>query len=225
MTMSFKPEYTSATSFEEKTMKKRLIWILLSMALIMMSACDRKSGDLVNLSELPTDNILNLYSANEGIHPDKSVLDNPENPFADAGVNMDNIWDLSDECPSAKSRFYLWASLLSNVPTGEHQYFTAKALHELYTVGGSENARNQAKKAYRATLDYFFDSVTWWQADWIADETYYAVLIRNLVAQNMYDPSEMNLMPLYSDPVMALADLSEWGYVYDTQTGVLSRRD
>ena len=206
-------------------MRKIMIFALLSIALILMSACDRKTGDLLIPSELPTDNVLNLYSSTEGIHPDTSTLNNPENPFANAGVSMENIWDLSDACPSAKSRFYLWATLLSNVPTGEHQYFTARALHELYTVGGSENAKNQAKKAYRATLDHFFDSVTWWKADWIVEETYYAVLIRNLVAKNMYDPSEMNLMPLYSDPVLALADLSEWGYVYDPITETVSRRD
>ena len=110
-------------------------------------------------------------------------------------------------------------------PIGKHQYFTAVSLHELYTVGGSENAKAQAKKAYRATLDHFFDSVTWWQADWIVDETYYAVLLRNLVAQHLYDPSDQNLLPLYSDPVLALADLSEWGYVYNPETGTVSRRN
>jgi hypothetical protein len=45
------------------------------------------------------------------------------------------------------------------------------------------------------------------------------------VAQSLYNPTEMNLLPLYSDPVFALADLSEWGYVYDTETGTVSRRD
>lgn len=206
-------------------MKIRVLLILLALALILLSSCDRRTGDLVNLIDLPTDNVLNLYGPNEGVHPDKNVLRNPANPFANAGVGMENVWDMNDECPSAKSRFYLWATVLANVPTGEHQYFTAKSLHELYTVGGSANAKAQAKKAYRAALDYFFDSVTWWQADWIEEETYYAVLIRNLVCESLYDPSDMNLLPLYSDPVLALADLSEWGYVYDFETGTVSRRN
>ena len=192
-------------------MKKTALFILLILVIILFTGCDRKTGDLVDVVDLPTDYMLDLYSANEGIHPDTSVLDNPANPFADANVNMENVWDLTDTCPSPKSRFYLWATLLANVPVGEHQYFTAVSLHELYTVGGSENAKAQAKKAYRATLDYFFDSATWWQADWIVDETYYAVLLRNLVAQHLYDPSGENLLPLYTDPVLALADLSEWG--------------
>lgn len=206
-------------------MNKIIIIIAAVLVVLFIAGCDRRTGDLVTASPLPTDYILNLYSANEGIHPDQSVLDNPDNPFAQANLNMENIWDLNDNSPSPKAKFYLWASMLANIPTGEYQYFTAKALHELYTAGGSENAKAQAKKAYRATLDHFFDSVTWWKADWLEDETYYAVLLRNLVGESLYDPSDMNLMPLYNDPVQALADLSEWGYVYDIETGTLARRD
>lgn len=206
-------------------MKKRSILFLLSLLIIFIAGCDHKTGDLVTSIDLPTDQILNLYSADEGIHPDQSVLDNPDNPFADANINMENVWDMNDVCPSAKAKFYLWASILAKIPVGEHQYFTAKSLHELYTVGGSENAKQQAKKAYRATLDHFFDDVTWWQADWVQEETYYAVLLRNLVAQSLYNPTDMNLLPLYSDPVFAMADLSEWGYVYDIETGTVSKRN
>lgn len=206
-------------------MKIKSILIILGLALILFAGCDRRTGDLVGVLDLPTDYVLDLYSANEGIHPDQSVLDDPANAFADANLNMENVWDLNDTCPSPKAKFYLWASILANIPIGEYQYFTAKSLHELYTAGGSANAKEQAKKAYRATLDHFFDSVTWWKADWMQDETYYAVLLRNLVAKSLYDPSEMNLLPLYADPVQALADLSEWGYVYDLETGTVSRRD
>lgn len=203
---------------------KTKILILFSLILIILSGCDPRDGNLLTDLELPTDYILNLYSANEGIHPDTSVLDDPENPYADASISMENVWDLSEECPSAKAKFYLWATILANIPIGEYQYFTAKSLHELYTVGGSENAKEQAKKAYRAALDHFFDSVTWWQAEWLTEETYYAVLLRNLVAESLYDPSNMNLMSLYNDPVQALADMSEWGYVYDPVTGIVSKR-
>ncbi|MBN1948559.1 MAG: hypothetical protein JW784_02330, partial [Candidatus Cloacimonetes bacterium] len=119
--------------------------------------------------------------------------------------------------------FYLWASILAMIPTGEYQYFTAKSLHELYTAGGSENAREQAKKAYRAVLDHFFNSVTWWQAEWLNEETYYAVILRDMVGQSLYDPTAMNMLPLYNDPALALADMSEWGYVYDIETGTVSK--
>jgi len=204
---------------------KYIVITLLALLLLLSAGCDRKNGDLLTHIELPTDYALDLYSANEGVYPSSSVLQNPANPFAHANINMQNVWDFNDSAPSAKAKFYLWATMLTQVPMGEHQYFTARSLHELYTVGGSLNAREQAKKAYRACLDHFFDDVTWWKADWIIEDTYYAVLIRNLVAQNLYNPSQMNMLPLYTDPVMALADLSEWGYVYDFETGIVSRRN
>jgi len=206
-------------------MKTKSIIILLSLIIIILSGCDPKDGKIMTEIEVPLDYQLNLFSENEGIHPDTSVLDNPDNPYANASISMENVWDFSDECPSAKSRFYLWATILANIPIGEYQYFTAKSLHELYTTGGSENAKEQAKKAYRATLDHFFDSVTWWQAEWLTEETYYAVLLRNMVAESLYDPSDMNLLPLYNDPVQALADMSEWGYVYDFELGIVSKRN
>ncbi len=206
-------------------MKNIIVILVVALALFAIVGCDRKTGDLVGVSPLPADYVLDLYSVNEGLHPDQSVLDDPANPFAQANLNMENIWELNDNSPSPKAKFYLWATILANIPVGEYQYFTAKALHELYTAGGSENAKIQAKKAYRATLDHFFDSVTWWKADWMADETYYAVLLRNLVGEALYDPTEMNLLPLYNDPVQALADLSEWGYVYDFNTKTMSRRN
>lgn len=206
-------------------MKNYKLIILIITALLLITGCEVNNGNPVGMTDLPVDNVLNLYGENAGVYPNTDILDDPDNPFANADINMDNVWDYYDICPSAKAKFYLWATLLANVPTGEHQYFTALALHELYTVGGSINAREQAKKAYRAVLDHFYGSVTWWKADWLAEETYYAVILRDMTGARMYDPTDEGLMPLYSDPAMALADLSEWGYVYDFESGTMSKRD
>jgi len=205
-------------------MKTKIILIGLSLVLAFLIGCDAKDGSLLDVTELPLDNALTLYCEDVGIHPETCILDDDENPYATANLNMENVWDLSDECPSPKAKFYLWGTILAKIPIGEYEYHTAVSLHELYTAGGSENAKEQAKKAYRAVLDHFFDSVTWWNAWWIDEDTYYAVLVRNLTAQNLYDPSEMNLLSLYNDPAEALADMSEWGYVYDFETGTVSRR-
>jgi len=207
-------------------MKTKSTIFALILFIIFLSGCDSKDGSILTEIDVPLGYELNLFSENEGIHPDTSVLDNPENPYSDANISMENVWDFSTECPSAKSRFYLWATILAKIPIGEYQYFTAKSLHELYTEGSgiSENAREQAKKAYRATLDHFFESVTWWNAWWVDENTYYAVILRNLVAESLYDPTDMNLLPLYNDPAEALADMSEWGYVYDFETGIVSKR-
>lgn len=206
-------------------MKNIILFVLLSLITVLFMGCDAKNGTILEYEQLPTDNVLNLYGENEGIYPDTNVLNDPENPYADAGINMVNVWDFNDNSPSPKAKFYLWATILARIPYGEHQYMTAQALHELYTAGGSENAREQAKKAYRATLDYFFDSATWWKADWLNDDTYYAVLLRELTGKYLYDPTDDGLLPLYNDPAMALADMSEWGYIYDIETGAVSRRN
>jgi hypothetical protein len=204
-------------------MKKIIFLIGLSLILTLIIGCDPKDGNVMEPTELPLDFQLDLYCENEGIHPETCILDNDMNPWADASVGMENVWDLSDECPSPKSKFYLWGTILANIPIGEYQYHTAVSLHEHYTAGGSLNAKEQAKKAYRAVLDHFFESVTWWNAWWVDEDTYYAVLIRELSAQNLYDPSENNLLPLYNDPAEALADMSEWGYVYDIETGTVTK--
>ncbi len=206
-------------------MKRYKILIIISvLALLLIAGCDVKNGITSTTMELPTGNTLDLYSTDEGVHPNTDILDNPENPFAKASISMDNVWEFNDEAPSAISRFYLWGTMLAKIPMGEHQYFTAKSLHEIYTESGSINAKEQTKKAYRALLDHFYDSVTWWNAWWIDEDTYYAVILRDMVGEAMYDPSEMNLMPLYTDPALALADLSEWGYVYDFEANKLTKR-
>jgi len=206
-------------------MLQKIILIGLVAIAFLLTSCDSKGGSISTEVELPLDNMLTLYCENAGVHPETCVLDDPDNPYANANINMDNVWDLEEECPSAKSKYYLWATILAKIPIGEYQYFTATSLHELYTVGGSENAKEQAKKAYRVVLDQFFNSVTWWNAWWIDEDTYYAVILKDMVGENLYDPSEMNLLPLYSDPALALADLSEWGYVYDQDTKTISKRD
>jgi len=204
-------------------MLKKIIWIGLFLIILMTTSCEVKNGTVATEVDIPLDDELVLYGENAGIHPETSILDDPENPYADANLNMDNVWDLHDECPSPKGKFYLWASILAKMPVGEYQYFTALSLHELYTVSGSDLAKEQTKKAYKAVLDHFFNSTTWYEAWWLGDETYYAVTLRDMACQNMYDPSELNLLALYDDPAYALADLSEWGYVYDFETGSITR--
>ncbi|MDA3884623.1 MAG: hypothetical protein PF638_03410 [Candidatus Delongbacteria bacterium] len=204
-------------------MLKKLIYVGLILSIIFISGCDVKNGTDATEIELPLDNELTLYSENVGLYPDKSILDDPNNPYADASLNMENVWDLNDECPSPKAKFYLWATVTAKFPTGEHQYYTALSLHELYTAGGSLNAKEQAIKAYRSVLDHFFDSTTWFLADWLGEETYYPVILRDMVGRNLYDPSEFNYLPFYNDPAFALQDIGEWGYVYDQEAGKLSR--
>jgi len=127
----------------------------------LLAACGGGEGGYeVDQVELPVDYTLNLYCENAGIADSTCILDDPENPYARSLVNDETKFQLYDDSPSAKSDFYLWATALARNPIGENQYYTALSLHDLYTQGGSEVARNQAKRAYRSLLDNYFDSVT-----------------------------------------------------------------
>jgi hypothetical protein len=204
---------------------KQKILILFALLLVILTACDPKNGTKITGVDLPLDNELILYGENVGIHPSTTILEDGNNPYAHANISMDSVWDFHDEAPSPKAKFYLWGTMLAKIPIGEYQYFTARSLHELYTVGGSENAKEQTKKAYRAVLDNFYNGTTWYEAWWMEEETVYAAPLKDLVGQNMYDPTAMNMLSLYNDPVEALQDLSLWGYVYNTETKTISKID
>ena len=100
------------------------------------------TGEIV----LPTDTLLNLYCANVGLVPTTCVLEDPENPYRETATlefdvnnpDPDQLtkFDLFIQLPAgptgAKARFYLWATALARFPSGENQWYTALALHELW---------------------------------------------------------------------------------------------
>ncbi|MCK6546697.1 hypothetical protein L6R52_12675 [Myxococcota bacterium] len=114
-----------------------------------------------NLGELRFE----LYDDTVGIHPSKSVLEDPNNPF--------RHWPVGDATKFAiessggdVAAFYVWATLLARSPYGELQFYAAKELAEIY---GSAQApeedlpmvREMAIAGYQAMLDYFPDAVTY----------------------------------------------------------------
>jgi hypothetical protein len=127
---------------------------------LLLVGCKGGGGQSVNTLNLPLDYALNLFCPDEGINTNACVLDNPDNPFARSIVNDVTKFDLYNTSPSAKSDYYIWATALARSSTGENQYYTALSLHDLFSQGGSQVAREQAKRAYRSQLDNFFDSVT-----------------------------------------------------------------
>ncbi len=93
-----------------------------------------------------------LYSKNTGIHPDTSVLDDPNNIFADISISMDFKWDVASYANSAE-KFYMWATVLARGPHGEPQFYTGVALEGL-------GLTQQAIRAYQAILKYFPNDIT-----------------------------------------------------------------
>lgn len=187
--------------------------------LLLLGACgevSKSDGNLVNGVALPSDSALRLYCPDAGIAAEPCVLDDPQNPYAITPVNDDTKFDLNDGTPSAKARFYLWATAQAMSPRGENQFYTAQALHEMYSESGSELARTQALRAYRSVLDNYFDSVTFFECDFggcPADDLFYPFKVRVLVGNNLHSPAA----PLISlfDNVNEVFELAgEWGYTY-----------
>ncbi len=200
--------------------------LLFAGSVILMTAgCDEiDSGEVQNSVPLPLDSILNFNCENEGVFPEDCVLDNPENPYARVSITEDNKFTLNEEAPSAKSRYYLWATALARgagIP-GENQFYTALSLQEVYAESGSPTTREQAIKAYRSVLDNFFLSVTFFVVTVDGEEASIAVSLKDIVGENLFNPTSANLVSLYTDPALALSDISEWGYVYNPATGIMS---
>ena len=160
----------------------RGVWILLmGLAAVMTAGCsserDAADGQLFNAIVLPTDPVLEpVLCGCRACGFETCVLDDPENPFAtttilefDGPDNPGNKFEIANTIPlgptGAKARFYFWATAFAYRQSGENQYYTALALHEVFDANSNpveqdELIREHALKAYRSVLDNFFGSVT-----------------------------------------------------------------
>ena len=199
---------------------------------------------------LPTDTLLNLNCPDVGIFIEQCVLEDPENPFINAGTAEFNVndpdaetkFDLFNEIPKgptgAKARFYLWATALARRASGENQYYTALALHELYTAAGDPIIRDQALKAYRSVWDNFFGSVTVFECcgeffPFEREDTAFAIPLNELTLERLVRAAETpdaaypnGYTPLIPDDPDSLGNdaglieletqevILEWGYNY-----------
>lgn len=222
-----------------------IVAVLATAALLGLSACKEPgSSEGVDITSLllPVDTLLNLACADVGINTETCVLTDPENPYRDAVINefdpnnpdAETKFDLAAELPpgraGAKARFYLWATALARRPSGENQYFTALALHELFNEAGDPLIREQALRAYRSVLDNFFGSVTFFtccaSVSPVGEPVPFPVMLNELVADNLYRTAATNYARLVpGDPLLTLSLLGEWGYTYDPDLGVLSVND
>ena len=207
-----------------------------SMLLIMGGCSEVDGGKKQNTIELPTDSFLNFECADEGIFEETCVLDNPENPYANVAIKGEleddddpldpNFkFNLSDAAPSAKARYYLWATALAKGAgnPGENQYFTALALHELYAESGSPTTQEQAIKAYRSVLDNYFLTPTFFTTEVNGEVVPFPVFVKDLTGANLHSPTLPTIISLYEDQALALEAMGQWGYVYDVTSGTVSK--
>ena len=214
--------------------------LILGLAAMVVAGCGDETADRdgqnVNNIVLPTDVVLDLACENVGVHPERCVLEDPQNPFVNVPIiefdvnnpGGDNKFDLFNSIPAgptgAKARFYFWATALARRPSGENQFYTALALHELFDANSNalskdELVRAQALKAYRSVLDNFFGSVTVFTccpaASPDGEPVPFPVPLNELAADNLYRTDATGFLRLVEgDPILVLSLLLEWGYTY-----------
>ena len=218
---------------------KSFAMLVIGLGALLTSGCeemDSSDGTVINAILLPTDVVLNLACEDVGIADETCVLGDPENPFVNTPIiefdpndpDADNKFDLFNSIPSgptgAKARFYFWATALARRQSGENQFYTALALHELFDansnlVSTDELIREQALKAYRSVLDNFFGSVTVFTccpgASPVGEPVAFAVPLNELTADNLYRTDATGFLRLVpGDPILVLELFVDWGYTY-----------
>ena len=220
--------------------------LLLVVTALAVSGCnerDSNDGEVINNILLPTDVVLNLFCPDVGINDERCVLDDPENPFAtvavlepdqvpedeDGNPLADDKFALNNALPpgpsGAKARFYLWATALAGRQTGENQWYTALALHELYDANSNrvfedELIKEHARKAYRSVLDNFYGQATFFPFG----ENLVPFQLNEIVARSiLYSEEETGFRSLVDSVLEGLALLGEWGYTYNEETDLLTR--
>ncbi|MFK8016700.1 MAG: hypothetical protein AB8G17_14800 [Gammaproteobacteria bacterium] len=232
--MRFSSEKTAQTGFF-----KRLTLATLCLSLFGLGGCEEPGideGEIINEILLPTDTLLNLNCENVGIYTESCVLTDVENPYLNATIlefdvnnpDAETKFVLAAAIPAgptgAKARFYLWATALARRASGENQYFTALALHELYDLNEDPLIRDQALKAYRSVLDNFFGSVVFFECcaniDPDGNPVPFSVPLNELTADAVYRTEATGFERLVpGDPLLAQSLLAEWGYTYQPATG------
>lgn len=213
-------------------LRRGLLTVLLGI--FALSGCEERDGgdgETINEIILPADVVLNLACENVGINAEQCVLEDPENPFAlvatlefdvndpDGPTKFDLLAGIPPGPTGAKSRFYLWATALARRQSGENQWYTARALHELFDANSNpaskdEVVREQALKAYRSVLDNFFGSVTFFGS--------VPASLNEQTARDLFYTDETGFERLVPLPLSDMIELfAEWGYRYDQENDLV----
>ena len=228
-----------------------MITLLFGFGILVAGGCSSPSdtdGEVINGIVLPSDVVLNLACENVGVYPENCVLGDPENPFITTTIvefdpnnpRQDDKFDLNDSLPpgpaGAKARFYLWATALARRPSGENQYYTARALHELFDANSNvlstdELAREQALKAYKSVLDNFWGSVTFFECelcppDEFGDLIKFPAQLNEEVGDDLFrfDSTGFKLL-IEGGEIRVLELIGRWGYTYDPAIPRISKNE
>ena len=103
-----------------------------------------------------------FFDESEGIYPSDVTLRNPHNPFS---YSMTSKWEI-ESAGYPEASFYSWATNLAMEPTGEHQFYVAQSLHNIFAQSFCDREEchmvyKMTLKAYQAQLDAFPYSVSY----------------------------------------------------------------
>ena len=131
------------------------------LGLLVLGGCS-EPGDFIYGSSF-SDAPFVVFDEEVGIHPSKIVLDDPNNPFALSSSGGTTKWEIHNS-GNRVAAFYSWATWLVKQPTGEHQYYVAVSLHQIWSHGEAEDldaVREMAIGAYQSVLDNFPAAVSY----------------------------------------------------------------
>lgn len=136
---------------------------LLAVAVLASFGCTKTPAYLYGRDF--TSLTFHAYSASEGVYPDRSILDDPNNPFANDPPTDDGKWVLEANAGPVAA-FYSWATLDADNPNGEAQFYTAHDLQQIFRTGQASAdelpvAHDLAIRGYQSVLDHFPTSVTY----------------------------------------------------------------
>lgn len=141
------------------------IWTAIVIVSLGIAGCGDPEAPQYVYGE-PLDGLeFKLFSADMGVHPDRSVLDDPNNPFRAGALQGDSKWQVNDGGGDVAA-FYGWATQLAYEPNGEHQFYTAQKLHSIFDKGLARPevlpfVRELAIRGYTSVLENFPDDVTY----------------------------------------------------------------
>ncbi len=215
---------TLLNQYSQLVKTKTLYALAASLMAVTMSGCGGSAADngqIITQVQLPTDAFSYLYCPEVGVGEEGCVLEDPANVYSRSAVTDVTKWLLLDDIDgmaSKKPMFYLWATALARLPSGENQFYTAQTLHTIFSLEQSELARDQAKKAYRSLLDNFYGSVTF---DSTGQIQYF---LRDWTADRIVNPATAGLPQLFDSQAVAIQALNDWGYEYNTNTAMISKK-